>query len=88
MGKGQRDVLKHSFGIGGVSDFGWGDGCDMAGIGEALGMTHQNVVGNRSKGRKAFAKRYVTAVRLTGAEALADVLEAAAAYMTTHGGRK
>ncbi|QAY26959.1 DNA binding protein [Streptomyces phage Shawty] len=88
LGAAQRDVIKHSFGLGGVTDFGWGDGCDMDGICEALGMTVQNVKGNRAKGRKAFAKRYVSAVRLTGAEALADDLEAAAAAQLTNAGRK
>lgn len=88
LGAAQRDVIKHSFGLSGVTDFGWGDGCDMDGICAALGMTVQNVKGNRAKGRKAFAKRYVTAVRLTGAEALADVLEAAAAAQLTNAGRK
>ncbi|WP_328950456.1 sigma-70 family RNA polymerase sigma factor [Streptomyces sp. NBC_00184] len=87
MGAAQRDVLKHSFGIKGATDFGWGDGCDMAGIGDALGMTHQNVVGNRSKGRKTFAKRYAAVIRLVNA-ALADALEVAAVELHKNAGRK
>ncbi|MFJ8955606.1 sigma-70 family RNA polymerase sigma factor [Streptomyces sp. NPDC102381] len=87
MGDAQRDVLKHSFGINGATDFGWGDGCDMEGICAALDMTRQNVVGNRSKGRKTFAKRYAAVIRLDDA-AHADALEAAAAAILTFAGRK
>ncbi|MFD3904115.1 sigma-70 family RNA polymerase sigma factor [Streptomyces sp. CB04723] len=87
LGQAQRDVLKHSFGIKGVTDYGWGDGCDMEGICEALGMTRQNVAGNRSKGRKAFAKRYAAAVSLSNPEHAQELTEAAAA-MTSHAGRK
>ncbi|MEG8276376.1 sigma-70 family RNA polymerase sigma factor [Streptomyces sp. AHA2] len=88
MGQAQRDVLRHSFGIGGATDFGWGDGCDMDGLCEALGMTYANVKAHRSKGRKAFAKRYVAAVALTGATSYAAVLEAAAAANLKPAGRK
>ncbi|MEU6684411.1 sigma-70 family RNA polymerase sigma factor [Streptomyces sp. NPDC046832] len=88
MGQAQRDVLKHSFGIGGATDFGWGDGCDMDGLCEALGMSYANVKAHRSKGRKAFAKRYVAAVALTGAATYAAVLEAAAAANLKPAGRK
>lgn len=87
LGELQAVVLRHSFGIGGAADFGWGDGCDMDGITAFLGMSVQNVKGNRAKGRKAFAKRYVASVRLDD-EALADVLEAAAAAQLTNAGRK
>ncbi|WP_274031210.1 sigma-70 family RNA polymerase sigma factor [Streptomyces sp. MMBL 11-1] len=87
LGQAQRDVLRHSFGIKGVTDYGWGDGCDMDGISEALGMTRQNVMGNRSKGRKAFAKRYAAAVSLFDVEHAQALTEAAAA-MTTFAGRK
>ncbi|MBJ6623616.1 sigma-70 family RNA polymerase sigma factor [Streptomyces sp. DHE17-7] len=88
LGAAQRDVIKHSFGLDGMTDYGWGDGCDVEGLCAALGMTSQNVRANRSKGRKAFAKRYVAAVKLSGAEAYAAELEAAAAANSTHGGRK
>lgn len=88
MGEGQRTVLTHSFGIGGASDFGWGDGCDLDGLCALLGMTRSTAVAARSKGRKAFAKRYVAAVKLSGAEGLAAVLEAAAAATLTNAGRK
>ncbi|MFJ3340006.1 sigma-70 family RNA polymerase sigma factor [Streptomyces diastaticus] len=88
LGAAQRDVLKHSFGIGEATDYGWGDGCDLEGLCAALGMTSQNARAHRSKGRKAFAKRYVASVKLSGAEAYAAELEAAAAANITHGGRK
>ncbi|MFE0692750.1 sigma-70 family RNA polymerase sigma factor [Streptomyces sp. NPDC058869] len=87
LGAAQRDVLCHSFGIKGATDFGWGDGCDLDGIGQALGMTRQNVVGNRSKGRKAFAKRYAAAVSLSQPD-YAQALTEAAAVMTSYAGRK
>ncbi|QAX93291.1 RNA polymerase sigma factor [Streptomyces phage Vash] len=87
MGAAQRDVLKHSFGIGNATDFGWGDGCDMDGLCDFLGMTYVNVKAHRAKGRKAFAKRYVASVRLDK-PALADALEAAAAANLTNAGRK
>ncbi|MEU8792190.1 sigma-70 family RNA polymerase sigma factor [Streptomyces sp. NPDC048643] len=87
MGAAQRDVLRHSFGIGDVMEFGWGDGCDMEGLCEALGMTYVNAKAHRAKGRKAFAKRYVAAVAVSK-PALAAVLEAAAAAQLTNKGRK
>jgi RNA polymerase sigma factor (sigma-70 family) len=88
MGQAQRDVLRHSFGINGATDFGWGDGCDMDGLCAALGMTYVNAKAHRAKGRKAFAKRYAAAVALTGATAYAAELEAAAASTLTNKGRK
>jgi RNA polymerase sigma factor (sigma-70 family) len=88
MGQAQRDVLRHSFGIGGATDFGWGDGCDMDGLCAALDMTYVNAKAHRAKGRKAFAKRYAAAVALTGAVAYAAELEAAAASTLTNKGRK
>jgi hypothetical protein len=88
MGQAQRDVLRHSFGIGGATDFGWGDGCDMEGLCAALDMTYTNAKAHRAKGRKAFAKRYAAAVALTGATAFAAELEAAAAARLSNGGRK
>ncbi|WP_327253187.1 sigma-70 family RNA polymerase sigma factor [Streptomyces sp. NBC_01244] len=87
MGAAQRDVLKHSFGINGALDFGWGDGCDMEGIAAFLGMTEPNVKAHRAKGRKAFAKRYIAVVALDK-PALAAVLEGAAAANLTNKGRK
>ncbi|CAD80135.1 RNA polymerase sigma factor [Streptomyces phage phiBT1] len=87
MGAAQRDVLRHSFGIKGVTDFGWGDGCDLDGLCAFLGMTSQNARAHRAKGRKAFAKRYVAAVKLDRPN-YAAALEAAAAANCTYGGRK
>ncbi|MGW3674657.1 sigma factor [Streptomyces sp. NPDC005166] len=87
MGAAQRNALVHSFGIGDVLDFGWGDGCDMAGICALLGQTPVNLRQNRKKGRQTFAKRYVAVVALDK-PAYAAVLAAAAAANLTHGGRK
>lgn len=87
MGAAQRNVLRHSFGINDVTDFGWGDGCDMDGLCAALGMTYDNAKAHRAKGRKAFAKRYVAAVSIER-PAFATVLEAAASATLTNAGRK
>lgn len=87
MGAAQRNVLRHSFGINDVTDFGWGDGCDMEGLCAALGMTYDNAKAHRAKGRKAFAKRYVAAVSIER-PAFATVLEIAAAEKLTNAGRK
>jgi len=87
MGANQRIVLKHSFGIGGASDFGDGDSTDREGMTEALGMSWINVKAHRTKGYKAFAKRYVAALKLVGAEAKAVLFEAAAAAKLTNQGR-
>ncbi|WP_030240720.1 MULTISPECIES: sigma factor [unclassified Streptomyces] len=87
MGQAQRDVLRHSFGIGGAADFGWGDSGDLDGLCAFLGMTSQNVRAHRAKGRKAFAKRYAAAVSLTD-PAYAQVLTDAAAAILTNAGRK
>lgn len=83
MGANQRIVLTHTFGIGGASEF----GDDQEGITEALGMTWVNVKAHRTKGYKAFAKRYVAALRLAGAEVKAVLFEAAAAARLTNQGR-
>ncbi|QNE74022.1 hypothetical protein F0344_04855 [Streptomyces finlayi] len=87
MGANQRIVLQHSFGIGGASDFGDGDETDRDGMTEALGMTWVNVKAHRTKGYKAFAKRYVAALKVAGEEIKAAVLEAAAAAKLTNQGR-
>lgn len=86
MGPGQREVLVHSFGIGGAEDYGWGDGCDMAGLAARLGVTESNLKVQRSKARLAFAKYYIAIVARTESEAL-EMAEAAA-EMRKPGGRK
>jgi RNA polymerase sigma factor (sigma-70 family) len=85
MGQAQRDVLRHSFGIKGATDFGWGDSGDLEGLCAYLGMTSQNVRAHRAKGRKAFAKRYAAAVSLTDPEYAQALTEAAAAILTNAG---
>ena len=87
MGAAQRDVLRHSFGIDGATDFGWGDGCDMDGLCAAVGLSYAQAKAYRGKARKSFAKRYVAAVGLVN-PGLAAVLEAAAAANLTYAGRK
>jgi hypothetical protein len=78
MGAGQRDVIRHSFGIGGAEDFGYGreDNRD-AELAAFLGTTVSNLRPQRSKGLKAFAKRYVKAAARDEAHA-AELTEAAA----------
>jgi RNA polymerase sigma factor (sigma-70 family) len=87
MGAAQRDVLRHSFGIKGVTDFGWGDSGDLEGLCAYLDMTSQNVRAHRAKGRKAFAKRYAAAVSITD-PTHAQALTVAAAAILTNAGRK
>jgi hypothetical protein len=86
MGKGQRDVLTHSFGVAGALDFGWGDGCDMEGLCEALGITYDNAKVQRSKARVAFAKYFIALVAISEADAIEWAT--AAAEMRKPAGRK
>jgi hypothetical protein len=86
MGSGQRMVLVHSFGIGGVEDFGWGDGCDLDGLADKLDATPENTKVQRSKGRLAFAKYFIALVAVSLEDAL--VWEAAATEMRKQAGRK
>jgi DNA-directed RNA polymerase specialized sigma subunit len=86
MGKGQADTLRHSFGIGGVADFGWGDGCDLEGMAEFLDITYHNAKTQRSKARLAFPKHWIALVATSEADAL-EWAEAAA-NMRKAAGRK
>ncbi|MFF8942863.1 sigma-70 family RNA polymerase sigma factor [Streptomyces sp. NPDC014864] len=86
MGEGQRLVLVHSFGIGNVTAYGYGDGSDLAGLAAELGTTEANAKVQRSKARVAFAKYFIALAAGTEAEALA--LAEAAAEMRKPGGRK
>jgi hypothetical protein len=78
MGTAQRDVIRHSFGIGGVEDFGYGreDNRDEE-LAAFLGTTVSSLRPNRSKGLKSFAKRYVKAAATSPEHA--EELSAAAA---------
>jgi DNA-directed RNA polymerase specialized sigma24 family protein len=87
MGEGQRTVIKHSFGIGGALNFGHGDSGDDEALAAFLGTEVKNLRPARSKGLKAFAKRYVKAVAHDD-EKLADELTEAAEYNLRAGGRK
>ncbi|MFE3409425.1 hypothetical protein ACFXMT_14145 [Streptomyces mirabilis] len=86
MGEAQRVVLCHSFGIREATCYGHGDTGNDEGLAAEIGSTVVKVRDARTKGLKAFAKRYVKAVARTDAEALA--LTAAAAENLSRGGRK
>lgn len=86
MGEGQRVVLAHSFGIGGVTCYGYGDSGDDDGLAAEIGSTVLKVRDARSKGFKAFAKRYIKAVANSDEEAAE--LTASAAERLSPGGRK
>jgi RNA polymerase sigma factor (sigma-70 family) len=87
MGEGQRNVLRHSFGIGGALEFGHGDGSDNEGLAALLGTDAKKVIDARTKGYKAFAKRYVKVISLVDSERAGE-LEAGAAATLVRGGRK
>jgi RNA polymerase sigma factor (sigma-70 family) len=83
----QRDVLRHSFGIGDVLDFGWGDGCDLEGLAAYLGTTPGSAKVSRVKARKTFGIRYAATVALTNPEK-GEALDQAATASRAPGGRK
>lgn len=82
----QADSLRHSFGISDYTDFGWGDGCDLDGLADALGTTPDNAKKTRYKARKGFAQRFIALVAKT--EAAAQAWAAAAAATISNKGRK
>lgn len=86
MGQAQRVVLRHSFGIGGVTCYGHGDDGDDVGLSAEIGSTVVKVRDARTKGMKAFASRYIKAVANTEDEA--RVMAEAAAARLSRGGRK
>jgi DNA-directed RNA polymerase specialized sigma24 family protein len=86
MGENQRVVIRHSFGIGDVTYYGHGDAGDDDGLAAELGSTVVKVRDARTKGLKAFAKRYVKAVARDEVEAK-ELTEAATANLS-RGGRK
>ncbi len=87
MGAAQRDVLRHSFGIGDVLVFGHGDQGDDHGLAAGIGSTVPRVRDARTKGLTAFAKRYVKTVAVSDPDR-ADELTAAASLCLSAGGRK
>lgn len=82
----QRAVIAHSFGIGGVAEYGYGDGSDNEGMAAELGMNPKHIPPARSKGMRNFAAKYIKAVAKSEDEAAE--LEAAAADNLKAGGRK
>ncbi|WP_333731743.1 hypothetical protein [Streptomyces sp. IBSBF 3010] len=82
----QRSVIVHSFGIGGASEFGYGDASDNEGMAALLGMVAKHIPPARSKGMRNFAAKYIKAVAKTDEEAQ-ELADAAAANLT-NGGRK
>lgn len=86
MGEGQRKAVAHSFGIGDVKCYGHGDGADSEGLAAELGTSVANVRPAKTKGLKAFAKRWIALVARTEYEALS--LAQAATQNLSAGGRK
>lgn len=86
MGESQRVVLEHTFGINGAQEFGHGDRGDDEGLADAIGCDVKSVRDRRSKGLKAFAKRWIQAVAKSPQHA--DALAVAAAANLGRGGRK
>lgn len=86
MGGKQAQVLAHSFGIGDVATYGWGEGCDVAGLAAEMGYNENTLKVSRAKARKSFAKAYISLAARTLEEATA--LTQAAAACTSNGGRK
>jgi hypothetical protein len=52
------DVLRYSFGLGGVQCFGYGNDGDAAGLAEFLGKTQVQITDSRRKAYASFAKNY------------------------------
>lgn len=86
MGEGQSDVIKYSFGIGNRACYGRGDNGDDQGLAELLGTNEKTVRDRRTKGLKAFSKKYIKVA--TQDEHEADDLASAAAEHLSRGGRK
>ncbi|MEU9560332.1 hypothetical protein [Streptomyces fumanus] len=86
MGENQARALRHSYGIGDVACYGTGDSGDLEGLAAELGLTPLQARDARTKGHKAFAKRYIKAAARD--EAHAKELTEAAAINLGRGGRK
>lgn len=77
MAPAQAAAIRHSFGIGGASEYGNGDSCDLDGLAAALGMTPDNAKKRRSFALKTFAQRWIAQVARTEDEALSWAAAAA-----------
>jgi len=86
MGENQRTVIRHSFGIAGHTCYGYGDQGDDEGMSAEIGLPVVKIRDARTKGLKAFAKRYIK-VAAKNAEHARE-LEDAAAKNLGRGGRK
>mgnify|MGYP001302554136 CR=1 FL=1 len=86
MGARQRDVLRYSFGID-APYYGHGDAGHDDELADVLSCTIRQVRDARTKGLKAFAKRYIPVVA-DGNSQLAEELRAAADKQLSRGGRK
>ncbi|MCX4554181.1 sigma factor [Streptomyces sp. NBC_01500] len=86
MSDNQANALRHSYGIGDVRCYGTGDAGDLEGLAAELGLTSIQARDARTKGHKAFAKRYIKAVATDEAHEK-ELTETAAANLG-RGGRK
>jgi hypothetical protein len=86
MSANQANALRHSYGIGDVRCYGTGDAGDLDGLAAELGLTSLQARDARTKGHKAFAKRYIKAVATS--EAHEKELTESAAINLGRGGRK
>jgi hypothetical protein len=86
MSANQANALRHSYGIGGAQCFGTGIDGDLLGLAAFLGVEMTQARDARTKGHKAFAKRYIKAAARSEEEA--KELTEAAAINLGHGGRK
>ncbi|MFJ4960964.1 hypothetical protein ACIP6P_00595 [Streptomyces sp. NPDC088729] len=82
----QRAVVRHSFGIGGDTCYGYGDESDNEGMAAELGMKPAHVPPARTKGMRNFAAKWIEATAYDDAEA--EELTAVAQHRLTNGGRK
>lgn len=86
MGENQARALRHSYGIGGVACYGTGESGDLEGLAAELGIGVIAARDARTKGHKAFAKRYIKAAARDDVEA--KEMAEAAAFNLGRGGRK
>ncbi|MFJ9318827.1 sigma-70 family RNA polymerase sigma factor [Streptomyces globisporus] len=82
----QRAVVRHSFGIGGDSCYGYGDESDNEGMAAELGMKPAHIPPARTKGMRNFAAKWIKAVAVDDEEA--ELMTAAASSCLSPGGRK
>ncbi|MFC9191416.1 sigma-70 family RNA polymerase sigma factor [Streptomyces cyaneofuscatus] len=82
----QRAVVRHSFGIGGDTCYGYGDESDNEGMAAELGMKPAHVPPARTKGMRNFAAKWIEATAYDDEEAA--MLTAVAQQRLTNGGRK